>query len=126
MIETFREFTFEAAHQLPPYSGLHGHSFKVQVVFVGDPNPVYGWATSLTDVDDHIDRLQSELDEKYLNDIAGLEVPSLENIARWIYARLANSVPTIDRVVLSRGAGVRSEGCTYRPVSMVARTAIAS
>jgi len=126
MIETFREFTFEAAHQLPPYSGLHGHSFKVQVVFVGDPNPVYGWATSLTDIDDHIDRLQEELDEKYLNDISGLEVPSLENISRWIFDRLAKSVPNIDRIVLSRGAGGRAEGCTYRPIPAAARTAIAS
>jgi len=114
-IETFREFTFEAAHQLPPYSGLHGHSFRVQLVFNGDPDPAYGWATNLTDLDHPIEELRDLLDEKYLNEVEGLEVPTLENVAKWIFERLQSHAPSINRVVLCRGVTGNSEGCIYRP-----------
>ena len=51
MLETFVEFTFEAAHQIPPYSGMHGHSFKVVVYLNGKPDPVFGWTHNLYDVE---------------------------------------------------------------------------
>ena len=51
MIETFREFTFEAAHQTPPYSGLHGHSFLVRIYLRGEPDPHFGWSHNQFDVD---------------------------------------------------------------------------
>ncbi len=114
MIENFKEFTFEAAHQLPPYSGLHGHSFQVQVAFVGAAHPVYGWVTSLTDLDADIEKVRRELHKKYLNEIPGLEVATLANVARWIFTRLEKTIPSIDRIVVSRGAAGRTEGCTYR------------
>ena len=114
MIETFREFTFEAAHQLPPYSGLHGHSFMVEVVVTGPSNVEFGWAASLTDLEPHIEALRGELDHKYLNEIDGLEVPSLENVAAWIWRRLEQVVPGLDRIVVRRGIVGRGEGCTFR------------
>lgn len=114
MIETFREFTFEAAHQLPPFSGLHGHSFMVEVVVTGPSDVEFGWATSLIDIEPHIEALRQDLDHKYLNDIDGLEVPSLENVAAWIWRRLDRVVPGLDRVVVRRGVAGRGEGCTFR------------
>jgi 6-pyruvoyltetrahydropterin/6-carboxytetrahydropterin synthase len=113
-METFAEFAFEAAHQVPPYSGIHGHSFFVEIVLTGEPDPVFGWPCSLTDVHEHIDTLRQQLDEKYLNEIDGLAVPSLENLARWIWQRLDNAVPGIDRITVRRGTAGRGEGCTYR------------
>ncbi len=41
MQETFREFSFEAAHQTPPFSTLHGHSFRVLVTLHGEFDPVF-------------------------------------------------------------------------------------
>ncbi|MBM3522539.1 MAG: 6-carboxytetrahydropterin synthase [Alphaproteobacteria bacterium] len=114
MVELFKEFTFEAAHRVPNYSDVHGHSFQVEIYVRGDADPVYGWASSLTEVDPQIDAVQHSLDHRFLNDIEGLDVPSLENIACWIYNRLDNHVPGLDRVVVRRGMAGHGEGCVYR------------
>ena len=114
MIELFKEFTFEAAHRVPGYSDIHGHSFTVELFLHGKADETYGWATSLTDVEQPIHAVQHSLDHRFLNDIEGLEVPSLENIARWIWQRLDNQVPGLDRVVVRRGASGHGDGCIYR------------
>ena len=114
MIETFKQFTFEAAHRLPPYSTLHGHSFAVEIVLKGEPHPVFGWPASLTDIDAQIAAVRGALDERCLNEVEGLEVPSLENIARWIWCRLKVELPCIDRVTVRRGVDGHAEGCTFR------------
>ena len=55
--------------------------------------------------------LRAELDHNYLNEIAGLEVPTLENISRWIWNRLDNQLPGLDRIVGRRGSC--GEGCVF-------------
>lgn len=113
MIETLKEFTFEAAHQLPPFSGLHGHSFLVQVFLRGEPDPVYGWSHNLYEVEKVVEKVRLKVDHTYLNDIEGLKHPSLENVARWIWTQLANDLDGLDRVVVRRGPDGLAEGCTY-------------
>src|SRR5207302_3336707 len=76
MIEVFKEFTFEAAHRIAPYSDVHGHSFSVEITLRGAPDPEFGWVTSLSEVDPRVRLVQQALDHKYLNDVEGLEVPS--------------------------------------------------
>src|SRR3712207_156377 len=88
MSETFCEFSFEAAHQTPPHSGLHGHSFLVRVTLKGPRHPVFGWSHNLHEVEPVIEQIRGELDHRYLNEIEGLSVPTLENVARWIWDRL--------------------------------------
>ncbi|SUE44995.1 6-pyruvoyl trahydropterin synthase family protein [Roseomonas gilardii] len=119
MIETLKEFTFEAAHQLPPFSGLHGHSFLVQVFLRGEPDPVYGWSHNLYEVEKVVEKVRLKVDHTYLNDIEGLEHPSLENVARWIWNQLAGDLDGLDRVMVRRGPDGLAEGCTYsgRPIS---------
>jgi len=114
MIELFKEFTFEAAHQVPSYSSVHGHSFMVEVNLRGDADERYGWVTSLTEIDPVIAKVQHELDHRLLNEIEGLSVPSLENIARWIWNRLDNALPGLYGVTVRRGVAGHGEGCTYR------------
>ena len=111
MLEVFKEFTFEAAHRIPPYSDLHGHSFAVEVTVRGEPHAPFGWVMSLTHLEPSIDRVQNQLDHKYLNDIPGLEVPSLENVARWIWQRLGPEVPGLYRIAVCRGHPGQREGC---------------
>ena len=113
-LETFVEFSFEAAHTTPPYAHPHGHTFRAQVVVTGEPVPVYGWSHDLTDVEPVIDAVRAELDHKYLNDIPGLAMPTLENVASWIWHRLDGTLAGLDRVVLRRGADGHGEGCVYR------------
>jgi 6-pyruvoyltetrahydropterin/6-carboxytetrahydropterin synthase len=123
MIELFKEFTFEAAHLVPSYSSVHGHSFMVEVTLRGDADERYGWALSLTEVDPVIAGVQRELDHRLLNDIDGLAVPSLENIARWIWNRLDNALPGVYGVTVRRGVAGHGEGCTYRGRPRPARAA---
>ena len=113
MIETLKEFTFEAAHQLPPFSGLHGHSFLVQVFLRGEPDPVYGWSHNLYEVEKVVEKVRLKVDHTYLNDIEGLEHPSLENVARWIWGQLSTELDGLDRAVVRRGPDGLAEGCTY-------------
>lgn len=86
----------------------------VEVFLRGKADPVYGWATSLTDIESHIEAVRKDLDHKYLNDVEGLDVPSLENLAQWIWRRLDNDLPGLDRITVRRGSAGNGEGCTYR------------
>lgn len=113
MSETFVEFTFEAAHQIPPHSGLHGHSFRAVVYLRGKPDPTYGWTHNLYEVEPVLTATKDLLDHRYLNDIAGLEIPTLENIARWIWSRLDKELSGLDRVIVRRGVDGMGEGCSY-------------
>ena len=111
MLETFKQFTFEAAHQTPPYSGLHGHSFTVSVYMKGRPDPKFGWSHNLDEVELAIARIKKRVDHKYLNDIAGLEVPTLENVTNWLLTEISGAVAGVDRVQVRRGLEGSSEGC---------------
>jgi 6-pyruvoyltetrahydropterin/6-carboxytetrahydropterin synthase len=114
MSETFCEFSFEAAHRTPPYSGLHGHSFTVRVSLKGAPDPVFGWSHNLHEVEPVLDEIRAELDHRFLNEIEGLEVPTLENVARWVWHRASRRLQGLDHVIVSRGMDGRREGSVYR------------
>lgn len=118
MIEIFKEFTFDAAHHLAAnvdadhrYARLHGHSFKVVVFFRGDPDPRTGWIADFATLEDAIRPVRERLDHHYLNDVEGLDQPTLETISRWIFDHLSRDMPLIHRVTVSRGSN--GEGCTY-------------
>ncbi len=90
-MEIYQEFTFDAAHRFPgvpeghPYYGLHGHSFVARIVLAGRVDPATGFVADLGEVEARCKALRERLDHKYLNDVDGLKVPSLENIAVWIW-----------------------------------------
>ena len=118
MIEIFKEFTFEAAHQLGanvapghPYANVHGHSFHARVVLRGEPDPKTGWLYDFADVENTLDPIASTLDHAYLNNVPGLELPTLENITRYIWDQAAPSLPDLYSVTVS--SGTCGEGCTY-------------
>jgi 6-pyruvoyltetrahydropterin/6-carboxytetrahydropterin synthase len=92
---------------------MHGHSFKVVVYLNGKPDPVFGWTHNLYDVEAAMTATKNQLDHSYLNEIEGLEVPSLENVAYWIWHRLDKSLPGLDRVLVRRGLDGAGEGCCY-------------
>ncbi len=118
LVEITREFGFEAAHCLPdmpaghPYTRLHGHSFRVEVTVVGTPDARHGWIVDFGVLDRQIAEIAEVLDHRTLNDVAGLEQPTLERIGQWIFERLVPALPGLDRVTVRRDSvGVR---CTVR------------
>src|ERR1700712_899917 len=101
--ETFREFSFEAAHATPPYSELHGHSFRVSVSLHGEPVPVFGWSHNLYEVEPLLDQVKGLVDHKCLNDVPGLETPTLENVTRWMWTQLDQRLSGVGKVTVRRG-----------------------
>jgi 6-pyruvoyltetrahydropterin/6-carboxytetrahydropterin synthase len=114
VIEMFREFAFEAAHKTTPDTPLHGHTFKVKVVLTGEPHPVFGWSHDLLEVDPVISALRQKVDHTYLNDIEGLAIPTLENVAGWICRHLDQAIAGVDRVEVRRGLEGAGEGVVFR------------
>jgi 6-pyruvoyltetrahydropterin/6-carboxytetrahydropterin synthase len=116
MMEIFREFTFEAAHRLTNVSPghkcarLHGHSFKVEVHVSGPVGEDTGWVIDFQEIKDAFAPLHSQLDHYYLNEVEGLKNPTSENLARWIWQRLAATLPL--SVVVVRETC--TSGCVYR------------
>jgi 6-pyruvoyltetrahydropterin/6-carboxytetrahydropterin synthase len=117
MMELRKTFQFEAAHLLPhlPKSHkcrqLHGHSFKVDIVVSGDLNPKLGWVMDYADITDVFKPLWVKLDHRYLNEVSGLENPTSENIAIWIWNRLKPVLPLLTEVVVAETCTAR---CVYR------------
>ena len=115
-METYSEFSFDAAHATPPFSGLHGHTFYVRVSYGGVPDPVYGWSHNLEAIGRSLAEIRQQLDSGYLNEIEGLAVPSLENLCIWIWKRADASIAGVQSVAVHRGLPGASEGCIYSPL----------
>jgi 6-pyruvoyltetrahydropterin/6-carboxytetrahydropterin synthase len=113
MMETCKQFTFEAAHQTPPFSGLYGHSFLVCRYLERDPDPAYGWSHDLYNVETIIDAVEREVDHRYHNNVKELEVPTLENVG-WVFDRFERAESGLDRLVARRG--VRDRLKATRPL----------
>ena len=98
-MELFREFGFEAAHRLPNVpddhkcARLHGHSFRVRVSLEGPVGATSGWVTDFADVSAVVTPIVDQLDHRLLNDIPGLDNPTSEVIARWLWTRIAPDLP---------------------------------
>ncbi|MEV4712624.1 6-carboxytetrahydropterin synthase QueD [Micromonospora sp. NPDC049374] len=98
-MEIFREFTFEAAHQLPHVpeghkcARLHGHSYRVELHVRGEVGASSGWVMDFGDIKAAFRPILDQLDHYYLNEVPGLENPTSEVLAQWIWARLVDQLP---------------------------------
>jgi len=116
-MEIFWEFKFEAAHRLPNVpsdhkcSRLHGHSYQVQVHLKGDVDPQAGWVIDFGNIKDACKPIVDRLDHYYLNEIPGLENPTSERLAAWIWSELASSLPMMSAVQVRETC---TSGCVYR------------
>jgi 6-pyruvoyltetrahydropterin/6-carboxytetrahydropterin synthase len=118
-LEIFKVFSFEAAHYLPnlPESHkcrrMHGHSFRVKVYVAGVVDEQFGWVMDFADLKESFRPLEQQLDHRLLNDIEGLENPTSENIARWIWRHLKPVLPGLSKLVVRETC---TAGCVYREV----------
>ena len=115
-IELRKTFQFEAAHLLPRLPKahkcrrLHGHSFKVEIVVAGECDQKLGWLMDYADITAAFKPVWDKLDHYYLNEIPGLENPTSENLARWIWRKLKPSLPLLSKVVINETC---TSGCEY-------------
>ncbi|MCK7592087.1 6-carboxytetrahydropterin synthase QueD [Pseudomarimonas salicorniae] len=116
-MEIFKAFTLEAAHRLPNVppghkcARLHGHSFRVELKVAGPIDPATGWVMDFADIKRAFQPLYDQLDHHYLNDIEGLENPTSEQLAIWIWERLRPALPLLAEVVVHETC---TSGCRYR------------
>lgn len=116
-VRLVHEFRFEAAHKLPKVpqghkcQRLHGHSFKVELAIAGPVNPDTGWFIDFGEMFAVWEPLHAQLDHNYLNDIAGLENPTSENLAKWIWDKVKPKLVSLDQVTVFETCDAR---CEYR------------
>ncbi len=115
-MEILKEYTFEAAHLLPNVPPghkcrrLHGHSFHLTVYVNGPVGENTGWVIDFADISTVVKPVIAKLDHYYLNEIPGLENPTSENIAKWIWRQLKPSLPILTRILLKETC---TTGCIY-------------
>jgi 6-pyruvoyltetrahydropterin/6-carboxytetrahydropterin synthase len=113
-----KEFRFDAAHFLPtarpghPNARMHGHSFVAAVTLEGAADPANGWVRDFAEVERAVADLRARLDHHLLNEVKGLELPTLERIARFIFDELKPELPQIAAVTVRRDS--LGESCIYR------------
>ena len=116
-VRMFKEFRFEAAHRLPNLPPehkchrLHGHSFRVRLTLEGPVDVETGWLMDFADIGRIASPVQDELDHHYLNEIPGLENPTAEVLAAWIWSRVAPELPQLKSVTVRETC---TSACVYR------------
>jgi 6-pyruvoyltetrahydropterin/6-carboxytetrahydropterin synthase len=116
-VEIYKEFRFEAAHLLPNVppghqcARLHGHSYRVVVRLEGELDPRAGWVRDFADLSSAMSPLIQCLDHHDLNEIDGLENPTSEILARWLWERLLPALPELSEVEVCETV---NSGCVYR------------
>ena len=115
-MEIYKEFTFEAAHLLPNVPAghkcgrLHGHSFRIEVHVTGELDATLGWIMDYAEIKSLVKPVIAWLDHFYLNDIPGLENPTSEVIARWLWQELKPALPQLSKIVVKETC---TSGCIY-------------
>ncbi len=115
-MEIYKTFSVEAAHWLPNVPEghkcrrMHGHSFHIDVWVRGEIDEKVGWLMDFADLKRAFAPIFEQLDHYCLNDVPGLENPTSENLARWIWQRLKPSLPLLSKVVIRETC---TSGCVY-------------
>lgn len=116
-MDIFKVFTIEAAHRLPNVPAghkcarLHGHSFRIEIHVSGSPAADTGWVMDFGDIKAAFQPLFDQLDHRYLNDIDGLDNPTSERLAQWVWQRLKPALPALSKVVVHETC---TSGAIYR------------
>ena len=115
-MDIFKIFQIEAAHRLPNVpashkcSRLHGHSFRIEVHVRGEPLAKEGWVMDFADIKSAFAPIFDRLDHRYLNEIPGLENPTSEQLAVWIWNALKPALPSLGKLIVHETC---TSGCIY-------------
>lgn len=112
-----KDFRFESAQTLPKVPAehkcgkMHGHSFKLEISVEGEVDPETGWFYDHAKISEAMKPLIEQLDHAYLNDIPGLENPTIEIMCAWFWEKLAPQLPGLAQIVIHETPSAR---CSYR------------
>lgn len=116
-VQLVKSITFEAAHYLPSFPEghkcrrMHGHSFRVEIKVSGEiPEGEYH-LIDYGEIMEIVEPLRKRLDHYCLNEIEGLENPTSEMIAKWLWDRLIPELTLLDEIVVDETCTSR---CVYR------------
>ncbi len=115
--ELSKTFRFESAHRLPNVppehkcARLHGHSFHCDISVSGPLDPKLGWVMDYAAIKAAVKPFIEQLDHHYLNEIAGLQNPTSENLALWLWQHIAPNLPGLSAVTIRETC---TTACTYR------------
>ena len=116
-MEIYKKFSIEAAHWLPHVPAghkcgrMHGHSFRIEVRVSGPVDPHLGWVMDFAEVKTAFKPVEERIDHRCLNEIEGLENPTSENLARWLWRALKPELPLLSSIVVEETC---TSGCVYR------------
>lgn len=116
MFRITKDFRFESAQTLPTVPEghkcrqLHGHSFKAEISIQGEADPKTGWVYDHSKISEAMQPLLDQLDHAYLNELPGLENPTIENMCVWLWENLEKKLPGLYKIVLHETPRAR---CTY-------------
>lgn len=115
-MDIFKIFTLESAHRLPHVppghkcARVHGHSFRIELHVSGPIDPTFGWVIDFAEIKTAFAPLYDQLDHHYLNDVPGLENPTSEQLAQWIWTHLKPRLALLSKVVVHETC---TSGCAY-------------
>ncbi|MGA9068744.1 MAG: 6-carboxytetrahydropterin synthase QueD [Terracidiphilus sp.] len=115
-MEIFKEFTIEAAHWLPNVPEghkcrrLHGHSFHIAIHVSGPLDAQLGWVMDFAEIKNAYKAIEEQIDHRCLNEVEGLENPTSENLARWLWSHLRPALPLLSKIVVQETC---TSGCVY-------------
>jgi len=92
-------------------SRLHGHSFHIEVRIEGNMDDEKGWVMDFGEISKIVEPVIKQLDHYYLNDIPGLENPTSENLAMWIWQKLQARLKGLKTISIAETC---TSGCVYR------------
>jgi 6-pyruvoyltetrahydropterin/6-carboxytetrahydropterin synthase len=115
-MEIFNIYHIEAARRLPrlpeshPCSRVHGHSFRIEIHVSGPVDPDTGWVIDFAELDAAFAPVRAQIDHRYLNDIPGLENPTSERLAQWVWQQLKPALPGLSKIAVQE---THQSGCMY-------------
>lgn len=116
-MDVYCEFFIAAGRQLTgvapehPCARVHGHTFRVRLTVSGPVDPTTGFVIDFADVQRAFAPVHDALDHRFLNDIAGLENPTSEHLAAWIWKRLRPALPRLSAIEITESG---ASGVVYR------------
>jgi 6-pyruvoyltetrahydropterin/6-carboxytetrahydropterin synthase len=116
-MEIYKDFSFESAHLLPNVPAghkcgrLHGHSFHARIVVSGKVGEITGWIMDFSEIKSIVKPIINQLDHFYLNEIEGLENPTSENIAKWLWDNVKPNLPELSQIEIKETC---TSGCIYK------------
>ena len=115
--ELCKTYKFDAGHYLPyvqpehKCARPHGHSYRVTVSVVGEVDEKAGWVMDFGRVNEVVGPLVKQLDHASLNEIEGLDNPTSERLAKWLWDRIRPGLPGLEAVTVCE---TDTSSCTYR------------